>query len=176
MHTGMTRAYRAETIKPMEFRSNGKEFHLEVLLKLLALGFEAIEIPATISWAARNRTSGQSRPRSQIFNRRMLGTISSHLLFVALARPMAYFGVVSALILLTGTGFAIAAVWNLLTGEVSAAFALVALVLFLFGAMFMGFAVVFTMLRELSREDWLDYYPDHTAARTKVSRYDAGKK
>ena len=176
MHTGMTRAYHSDMIKPMEFRSNGKEFHLEVLLKLLALGFEPVEIPATISWSARNRAERPALRRSQIFNRRMLGTISSHLLFVALARPMAYFGVISAITVVAGSGFAAAAVWNLITGGVSAFFTLIALILFLFGVLFMGFAVVFTQLREISRENWLDYYPDHTAVRTKVTRYGAERK
>jgi glycosyltransferase involved in cell wall biosynthesis len=173
MHTGMTRAYRREVVQPMEFQSNGKEFHLEVLLKLMTLGFKPIEIPATISWAARNRAGDRSRPRSQVFNRRMLGTISSHLLFVALARPMAYFGVISALIVLSGMGFGAAAIWNLIFGGVSVFFAVIALILFLFGALFMGFAVVFTQLREISREGWLDHYPDHTAARTSVKIYGA---
>ena len=38
MNTGMTRAYRKNVIKPLITSENGKEFHLEVLLKLLSLG------------------------------------------------------------------------------------------------------------------------------------------
>ena len=39
MNTGMTRAYRREVIQPLITKENGKEFHLEVLLKLTALNF-----------------------------------------------------------------------------------------------------------------------------------------
>lgn len=172
MHTGMTRAYRRDVIKPLQFDSSGKEFHLEVLLKLLTLGFEPIEIPATISWAARNRATTARRPRSQIFNRRMLGTISSHLLFIALARPMAYFGVISAIAVLAGSVFAVATIWNLLTGGVAAFLALVSMLLFMFGVLFTGFAVMFTLLRELSRHNWQSQYPDHGEIHTKLIRHD----
>ncbi len=86
---------------------------------------------------------------------------------------MAYFGVISALIVLSGMGFGAAAIWNLIFGGVSVFIAVIALILFLFGALFMGFAVVFTQLREISREGWLDHYPDHTAARTSVKIYGA---
>ncbi|MEP4884865.1 MAG: glycosyltransferase family 2 protein [Alphaproteobacteria bacterium] len=173
MHTGMTRAYRSEIIKPLQFKSDGKEFHLEVLLKLLTLGFNAIEIPAAISWEIRNKTARRQRPGAHVLNRRMLGTISSHLLFIALARPMAYFGVISAIAVLGGILFALAAIWNLLTGGVSAFFAVISMLLFLFGVLFTGFAVVFTLLRELSRDNWLRAYPNHRELLTKVTRHDS---
>ena len=175
MHTGMTRAYRRDVIKPLRFDTDGKEFHLEVLLKLLTLGFKAIEIPATISWEARNRAAPRGRSGNHIFNRRMLGTISSHLLFIALARPMAYFGVFAAIAISVGTIFSVAAVWNLLTGGVSAFFVLVGMLLFLFGFLFMGFAVVFNQLREISKGNWLQQYSDHDAARTQLTRHDLGR-
>tara|TARA_R110002110_G_scaffold376568_2_gene586619 strand:+ start:129458 stop:130525 length:1068 start_codon:yes stop_codon:yes gene_type:complete len=174
MHTGMTRAYRREVITPLQFESDGKEFHLEVLLKLFSLGFRAIEIPAAISWEARNRATPKTRRGRQIFNRRMLGTISSHLLFIALARPMAYFGVVAAIAVIAGSVFSLAAIWSLLTGGVAAFFAVIAMLLFLFGFLFMGFAVVFTQLRDLSKSNWQRSYDNHNATRTKLTRYDLG--
>ena len=46
----MTRAYRKNVIQPLVTFENGKEFHLEVLLKLNILGFRIGEIPAVLEW------------------------------------------------------------------------------------------------------------------------------
>jgi glycosyltransferase involved in cell wall biosynthesis len=50
MSTGMTRGYKKETIQQIYTNEAGKEFHLEVLLKLKLLNKNIGEIPATITW------------------------------------------------------------------------------------------------------------------------------
>jgi hypothetical protein len=63
MNTGMTRVYRKGVIQPLVTAEDGKEFHLEVLLKLITLGFRARS--ATITWPERRARAGSAaaRPR-----------------------------------------------------------------------------------------------------------------
>ena len=66
MSTGMTRAYRKEVIKPLFVTENGKEFHLEVLLKLRTMKFRIGEIPAIITWKnIKSTESSKKRTYSQ---------------------------------------------------------------------------------------------------------------
>ena len=44
--TGIFRAYRRKVLDSLELESDGKEIHLEILSKALALGFRVKEIPA----------------------------------------------------------------------------------------------------------------------------------
>ncbi len=156
MHTGMTRAYRREVIQPLHTISYDKEFHLEVLLKLRTLEFRAGQIPAVLSWEARRVASRRGRPKANLFTRRMMRTLSTHLLFLAIAEPMRYFGVLTGATLLVAVAFGLAALWNLTTGGVAVFFALIAVILGLFGVLFLGFSVVFTQLRELAAATWRD--------------------
>ena len=50
MNTGMTRAYQRDAIRSLTLDEDGKEFHLEVVLKAQALGYRFHEIPALLEW------------------------------------------------------------------------------------------------------------------------------
>jgi glycosyltransferase involved in cell wall biosynthesis len=50
MNTGMTRAYRRELIQSLPLSEDGKEFHLEVILKATTFGARLREIPAMLEW------------------------------------------------------------------------------------------------------------------------------
>ncbi|HOO56118.1 MAG TPA: glycosyltransferase family 2 protein [bacterium] len=50
MATGMTRGYRAEVFESIMPQSNGKQFHLEMLILALSAGLTILEIPAVLSW------------------------------------------------------------------------------------------------------------------------------
>lgn len=81
--TQMFRAYKREVIDALDLESDGKEIHLEILSKALALGYRAREFPAQL----RGRVGGKSK-----FT---LGkTVRSHLMFSYLERPMALFGLI----------------------------------------------------------------------------------
>jgi glycosyltransferase involved in cell wall biosynthesis len=81
MVTQMFRAYRREVIESLELESDGKEIHLEILSKALALGYRAQEVPAVL----RSRGSGRSKFR--------LGkTAASHLAFSYFEKPILLFG------------------------------------------------------------------------------------
>ncbi len=89
--TGVLRAYRRECINSLELESDGKEIHLEILSKALAMGYKVREIPATL----RTRTRGSSKFRFK-------ATAVSHLIFSFFEKPMILFGAVGFFMLLSG--------------------------------------------------------------------------
>ena len=153
MHTGMTRAYRRDVIVPLRTSENGKEFHLEVLFKLIALKFRYREIPATLSWEARNKS--RRTKRSPVLNANILHTIRTHFLFLFLADPLRLFSNAGGFILIISAVFFFLAVHNLIVGGVAAFYAMIAMLLLLFAFLFVGFAVVLTRLRDQSVEAWM---------------------
>lgn len=82
MVTQMFRAYKREVIDSLDLESDGKEIHLEILSKALALGYRARETPAVLH----SRGGGKSKFR--------LGkTAASHLAFSYFQKPLLLFGV-----------------------------------------------------------------------------------
>tara|TARA_B100001142_G_scaffold271050_1_gene277398 strand:- start:31 stop:1065 length:1035 start_codon:yes stop_codon:yes gene_type:complete len=160
MNTGMTRAYRREVIQPLIIKENGKEFHLEVLLKLNALNLHLGEIPATLSWIDKN-LSRTNRLNNRKSSTKIFKTIFSHIDFLSVAQPRNSFTVLAMICFIGGIGFLIWATIQLLKGQVSAFFAIVGLQLLLFALIFLGFSVVFFQLRELLSENWLRYYKNN---------------
>ena len=55
-YTGMTRSYRRDAIQAMYLESDGKELHLEIISKLVALGYRVGELPATLQWPEGRKT------------------------------------------------------------------------------------------------------------------------
>jgi hypothetical protein len=158
MSTGMTRAYRRQVIQPLIVNENGKEFHLEVILKLRTLGFRIDEIPATITWDSHrleNNTPGQARKSKT----NLLKTINSHVIFVAIGHPSRYFGVASILSIAISSILLLDSIWRLLTGDVAIYVALIAILGYMFALTLAGFAVVFSQLKEVMRENWMRPYP-----------------
>jgi dolichol-phosphate mannosyltransferase len=89
--TGVLRAYRRECIDSLELESDGKEIHLEILSKALAMGYKVRELPT----ALKARTKGKSKFRFR-------ATAASHLIFSFFERPIILFGAVGLLMLLLG--------------------------------------------------------------------------
>lgn len=157
MNTGMTRAYRRQVIQPLVVHENGKEFHLEVLLKLLTLGFKGREIPATITWPSHRAGNKEKTQRKS--STKILKTIRTHLNFIAIAQPVRYFTALSFLSLIVGFIFEGAAVYALLTKAFPAIYlATLGLLMLLFCLLFAGFTVLFFQFREFMREKWMSYY------------------
>ena len=86
MATGMTRCYRGKIIKSLLLESDGKEVHLEILSKLLILGYQPVEIPAILEW----KKDKKGKKRRSSFNAKKL--ILSHLLFSFTELPWLLFG------------------------------------------------------------------------------------
>lgn len=156
MSTGMTRAYRREVIQPLVVTENGKEFHLEVLLKLRSLGFSVREIPAVLAW--QDHRLKKNRGVRRVSSTRLWRTIGTHLRFAAVAQPMTYFGLAAAASFVFGIGFMAVAVRNLVTGGPAVFLAIMGLLFLLFALLFTGFAVLFIAARDIQREQWMRYY------------------
>jgi len=58
-YTGIFRCCRREVLDALVLKSDGKEIHLEIVTKSLALGFKAIEVPAVLH----SRKKGKSKFR-----------------------------------------------------------------------------------------------------------------
>ncbi len=79
--TGIFRAYRKRVLDSIELESDGKEIHLEILSKALALGYRAKEVPAILT--------GRRKGKSKFKFRK---TALSHLVFSVFEKPMVVFG------------------------------------------------------------------------------------
>ena len=169
MNTGMTRGYRAAVIQPLMTEENGKEFHLEVLLKLLGLGFRAREIPATLTWLdhkLQHDDAPKRRSSTQLWK-----TIKSHLRFVVLAQPMRHYAALTALLGLASGAFIAAACTMLFTHAAPAIYlALVGLILLVIALMFGGFSILFFQLREIARANWMQAYGGRTPPTARPAR------
>ena len=157
MNTGMTRGYRRGVIQPLVSLENGKEFHLEVLLKLMALQFRGAEIPAILTWQAHKLAREPAAKRTSSTNIRR--TILTHLRFMVIAQPVRHFALLAAVTLACGTGFLAFAVRSLLAGDPSAFYALIGLNLVLFALMLTGFSVMLHQIRDTMIGAWMRGYP-----------------
>jgi len=86
--TGIFRAYRKKVLDSLELESDGKEIHLEVLSKAMALGYRVKEVPAIL----RGRRKGRSKFK-------LRKTATSHLVFSVFEKPMIVFGFLGLLTL-----------------------------------------------------------------------------
>jgi glycosyltransferase involved in cell wall biosynthesis len=86
--TGIFRAYRRKVLDSLELESDGKEIHLEILSKAVALGYRPKEFPAILT--------GRKKGRSKF---KFKKTAVSHLIFSAFEKPMMIFGFLGLLTL-----------------------------------------------------------------------------
>ncbi len=91
--TCIVRCYRREVIDSLDLESDGKEIHLEILSKVLAMGYKVREIPATLT--SRKRGSSKFAFRA---------TAISHIVFTVFERPSLLFGMLGLLLTLVGLG------------------------------------------------------------------------
>lgn len=94
--TCIVRCYRNEVIDSLDLESDGKEIHLEILSKLLAMGYRVKEIPATLT--SRKRGSSKFTFRA---------TAISHIIFTIFERPSLLFGLLGILLTLIGLGLGV---------------------------------------------------------------------
>ena len=162
MNTGMTRAYRKETIQPLITERDGKEFHLEVLLKLTGIGFRVAEIPATITWPEKKKKARDTPQRKS--STKLTKTIYSHLSFIVIARPLRLFSVLAfgALFLSVVALFAYVFTGNELVIQAAQN-------LFILAIIFTGFVVQFFQTRELLRRTWMQHYDSKPPSKRKAT-------
>jgi dolichol-phosphate mannosyltransferase len=95
--TGMTRGYKGESIRKMFLEENGKEIHLEIISKAEVIGYNIIEIPATLVWPDKKK---KFLRRKSSF--KLMSLIKTHLIFATNEAPILLFGSIGGLFLLLG--------------------------------------------------------------------------
>jgi len=141
--TGIFRAYRRKVLDSLELESDGKEIHLEILSKAMALGFRVKEIPTILT----SRKRGSSKFK---FKR----TATSHLIFSVFEKPMMIFGLIGLLTL--GIGLLIGAyvVYLRFSGDLTPGRPLItfAILLILGGIQILSFGFIAIQIVALRRE------------------------
>jgi glycosyltransferase involved in cell wall biosynthesis len=141
--TGIFRAYRRKVLDSLELESDGKEIHLEILSKALALGYRVKEMPTILT--------GREKGRSKFKFRK---TTLTHLVFSVFEKPMIIFGFIGLVTL--GIGFLIGLYIAYLrfVGELTAGRPLItfAILLILGGIQILSFGFIAIQIVSLRRE------------------------
>jgi glycosyltransferase involved in cell wall biosynthesis len=152
MNTGMTRAYRRDLIQALPLYENGKEFHLEVILKAKTLGYRIREIPAVLEWKEYKHCGKKVRRKSSSNVNRL---ILSHTLFSIIANPVRYVWAISMLSVVLGISFSVASLILLYLKMVAAYSALMGASLIILGILLFVLGVVLQQGKMIQRELWL---------------------
>jgi len=141
--TGIFRAYRKKVLDSLELESDGKEIHLEILSKALALGYRVKESPATLT----NRKRGKSKFKFR-------KTAISHLVFSVFEKPVIIFGFIGVLTLAIGFLIGIYIVYLRFSGDLTPGRPLItfALLLILGGIQILSFGFIAIQIVSLRRE------------------------
>jgi dolichol-phosphate mannosyltransferase len=152
MNTGMTRGYRRGAILSLPLTEDGKEFHLEVILKATAFGLRIREIPAVLEWKEyKHRGQRIKRKSSSRVNR----LIVSHSLFSMFANPVRYVWGLSLVSSLLGAMFLTIAVWSLYFKQDAIYSALLSVSLVILGIVLFVIGVVMKQGNMIQRELWI---------------------
>jgi hypothetical protein len=144
--TCVVRAYRRRVLDSLDLESDGKEIHLEILSKVLSLGYRVIEVPAVL----RSRKKGVSKGR-------MGPTILSHLHFTFVERPILLFGFLGLFCILIGVaiGAYIVHLWRIASLNPARPLMTVMVLLILGGLQLVSFGLLAVLIglnrRELYR-------------------------
>ena len=141
--TGIFRAYRRKLLDSLELESDGKEIHLEILSKALALGYRVKEIPTILT--------GRKKGKSKFKFRK---TTLTHLVFSVFEKPMILFGFLGLVTLGIGLLIGIYIAYLRFSGELTAGRPLItlALLLILGGIQILSFGFVAIQIVSLRRE------------------------
>lgn len=152
MNTGMTRGYRRAVIQGLETDEREKEFHLEVLFKLLMMKYQFAEIPAVLEWKdAQLREQGTPQRKS---SSRITKLIFSHLHFAAFANPIRYFWAFAFFCALIGMLCVAYAIYRLIVGEVAIFVALFGMSMIIVALLFFGFGILSSQNNRILKELW----------------------
>ena len=141
--TGIFRAYRKKVLDSLELESDGKEIHLEILSKALALGYRVKESPAILT----SRKRGKSKFKFK-------KTAISHLVFSVFEKPMIIFGFIGLLTLAIGLLIGLYIAYLRFLGDLTPGRPLItfALLLILGGIQILSFGFIAIQIVSLRRE------------------------
>ena len=141
--TSIFRGYKSEVINGLELESNDKEIHLEILSKVLAIGYQIKEIPVVL----RNRKKGKSKFKFRT-------TAYSHLIFTAFERPTILFGLIGIIIIFAGVALGLYLTMLWYQGTLSGGRPLISfmILLILIGMQILSFGFIGTQIVNLRKE------------------------
>jgi len=141
--TGIFRAYRRTVLDSLELESDGKEIHLEILSKAIALGFRVKEFPAILT----SRKKGRSKFKFK-------KTAVSHLVFSVFEKPMMIFGLLGLMTIGVGSLVGLYVAYLRVSGELTPGRPLItfALLLILGGIQILSFGFIAIQIVLLRRE------------------------
>jgi glycosyltransferase involved in cell wall biosynthesis len=151
MNTGMTRAYRRHVIQSLPLFADGKEFHLEVILKATEFGLHIREIPALLEWKEYKHQGRRVKRKS---SSRVNKLIVSHSLFSVFANPVRYVWAASVGSAFVGAALFVYAVVLYLLHMVAAFTALLSMALFIVAIVLFVLGVVVKQGNMIQRELW----------------------
>ena len=152
MYTGMTRGYRRELIQGFACDELGKEFHLDVVFKLILLKCYIEEVPAILEWKDAKLTQNAGAKRKS--STKILKLISSHLNFAAFANPIRYFWASSVISGICGLVLGMTALLGIYSYQSNIYFAILAVLLEIFALLLLGFGVISSQNNRILRELW----------------------
>ncbi|MDQ3698050.1 MAG: glycosyltransferase family 2 protein [Gemmatimonadota bacterium] len=152
MNTGMTRAYRRNVIQSLPLIEDGKEFHLEVILKATSFGFKIREIPALLEWKEYKHTGKRVARKSSTSVGKL---VVSHSLFSLFANPVRYVWAMAFGSFVIGVMSFFAAVVLFALGRVSVFVALMSVLLVLLALVLFVMGVVVKQGFMVQRELWM---------------------
>ncbi len=140
MFTGMTRAYNRSSILKLPLDQKGKEFHLEVIEKATALGFNIREIPAILEWKEHKFKKSKFQKRKSSTN--IFKVIISHTAFVFSSTPYKYILPISLILFVISSFFLGISVINFYYNLPSLFLLITGLIIFVVSLMFFSMAVL----------------------------------
>lgn len=152
MNTGMTRAYRRDVIQSLPVAEDGKEFHLEVILKATAFGYRVREIPAILEWKDYKLSGRRVERKSSTRVRKLM---ISHSLFSIFANPVQYVWGMALLSLVLGIVSFVWAVVAYIVHATAAYMALMSVSLVLLAIVLFVMGVILRQGNMVQRELWL---------------------
>jgi len=151
MNTGMTRAYRRESIRLLPLEEDRKEFHLEVIMKAEALKYRLHEIPCTLEWKDYKHEGKRVKRKSSSKINRL---IVSHTAFSLFAKPIRYVWGLSASAMVLSAAFLVWSLVRLFAGLVSVFTFSISLSLALIAVVLLFFGVIAQQGSMIQREIW----------------------
>jgi len=141
--TGIFRVYRRKVLDSLELESDGKEIHLEILSRALALGYRVKESPAILT--------GRKRGKSKFKFRK---TAVSHLAFSVFEKPMIIFGFIGLVTLAIGLLIGLYIAYLRFLGDLTPGRPLItfAILLILGGIQILSFGFIALQIVSLRRE------------------------
>lgn len=166
MYTGMTRGYRREIIKNFSCDERGKEFHLDVVFKLILLQCNIEEVPAILEWKDSKLSDGSGGKRKS--SSKILRLISTHLNFAAFANPIRYFWAFSAISGISSLVLIASAILRNRLDQVALFLTIFAILLAISAILLLGFGVISSQNNRILKELWRTQMLGISGSRTKV--------